>query len=71
MRAAPVTDMPRGSKRSYTSKQKRQAAHIESGAKRSGHSKKRAEQIAWATVNRQDHGGKKRGGGRGKKRGRA
>jgi hypothetical protein len=56
----------RGSKAKYTSKQKRTAAHIEAGAKKHGTSAKRAAQIAWATVNKQDHGGKKSGSGRGK-----
>jgi hypothetical protein len=60
--------MARGSKKSYTSKQRRQASHIEAGAKRSGKSSKRAKQIAYATVNKQDGGGKKSGSGRGKKR---
>lgn len=60
--------MPRGSKASYTDKQKRQAQHIEESAKKSGKSPKRAAQIGWATVNKQDGGGKKTGGGRGKKR---
>ena len=60
--------MARGSKRSYTSKQRRQASHIEDSAKKSGKSSKRAAQIAYATVNKQDGGGKKSGSGRGKKR---
>jgi hypothetical protein len=60
--------MAQGSKRSYTSKQKRQASHIEDSAKKSGKSTKRAKQIAWATVNKQDGGGKKSGSGRGKAR---
>jgi hypothetical protein len=65
--------MPRGSKKSYTSKQRRQASHIEDSAKKSGKSSKRAKQIAYATVNKQDGGGKgvarsKSGSGRGKKR---
>lgn len=60
--------MPQGDKSSYTSKQKRQAAHIEDSAKKSGKSSKRAKQIAWATVNKQDGGGKKSGSGRGKAR---
>ena len=55
--------MPRGSKRKYTSKQKRQAHHIEEGAKKHGKSAKTAARIAYATVNKQDHGGKKKGGG--------
>ena len=60
--------MPRGSKQSYTSKQKRQAEHIEDSAKKRGRSSRTAERIAWATVNKQDGGGKKSGSGRGKKR---
>lgn len=60
--------MARGSKKSYTSKQRRQASHIEDSAKRSGKSTKRAKEIAYATVNKQDGGGKKSGSGRGKKR---
>ena len=56
----------RGSKKSYTNKQKRTASHIEDSAKKSGKSAARAKQIAWATVNKQDHGGKKSGSGRGK-----
>jgi hypothetical protein len=59
-------DMPRGSKAKYTSKQKREAAHIEDSAKKRGYSSARAAQIGWATVNKQDHGGKKSGSGRGK-----
>ena len=58
--------MARGSKRSYTSKQKRQASHIEDSEKKSGKSARRAKQIAYATVNKQDGGGKKSGSGRGK-----
>ena len=60
--------MPQGSKQRYTSKQKRQAEHIEESAKQSGKSSARAKQIAWATVNKQDGGGKKSGSGRGKPR---
>ena len=56
--------MPRGSKSSYSSKQKRQASHIEKSAKRRGRSTKTAERIAWATVNKQTGGakGKKKSG---------
>lgn len=50
--------MPRGSKSSYSSKQKRQAAHIESSYKKRGTSTKTAEARAWATVNKQDGGAK-------------
>jgi hypothetical protein len=59
--------MPRGSKASYTSKQKRQAHHIEDSARRRGYSSKRAAEIGYATVNKQDSGGKKSGSGRGKR----
>jgi hypothetical protein len=59
--------MAQGSKKKYTGKQKRQASHIEKSAKKRGASKKRAEEIAWATVNKESGGGKKSGSGRGKK----
>ena len=52
--------MPRGDKSSYTPKQQREARHIEEGYEKRGASKKRAERIAWATVNKQDGGGLKR-----------
>jgi hypothetical protein len=47
--------MPRGDKSSYT-------------GNRRGVSEDEAERRAWATVNKQDHGGKKSGSGRGKPR---
>jgi hypothetical protein len=56
--------MPRGDKSSYTDKQKRQAEHIEKSEQAAGKSTKTAERIAWATVNKQDGGGKKSGSGR-------
>jgi len=56
--------MPRGDKSAYTSKQKRQAEHIEEGYERKGTSKKEAERRAWATVNKETGGGKKTGSGR-------
>ncbi len=59
--------MPRGSKKKYTSKQKRQAEHIEEGYEKRGASKKEAKRRAWATVNKVSGGGKKSGSGRGKK----
>lgn len=59
--------MPRGDKSSYTSKQKRQAEHIEEGYRRRGTSEGEAERRAWATVNKETGGGKKSGSGRGKK----
>jgi plasmid stabilization system protein ParE len=50
--------MPRGDKSSYSDKQKREARHIEDSYRKRGASDKRAERIAWATVNKQDGGGK-------------
>jgi plasmid stabilization system protein ParE len=57
--------MPRGDKSAYTDKQKRQAEHIEESYEKKGVSDAEAEKRAWATVNKQDHGGKKSGSGRG------
>lgn len=51
--------MARGSKDTYTDKQKRQAAHIEQSEREAGRSSEDAERIAWATVNKQDGGGRK------------
>ena len=59
------TAMPRGDKSSYTHKQKRQAEHIEEGYEHRGVPEKEAERRAWATVNKETHGGKKSGSGRG------
>lgn len=56
--------MPQGDKRSYTDKQKRQAEHIEEGYEKQGVSARTAKARAWATVNKHDGGGKKRGAGR-------
>ncbi|MFZ0424800.1 MAG: plasmid stabilization protein [Xanthobacteraceae bacterium] len=58
--------MPRGDKSSYTGKQKRMAEHIEEGYEHRGVGEKEAERRAWATVNKETHGGKKSGSGRGK-----
>jgi plasmid stabilization system protein ParE len=58
--------MPRGDKSSYTNKQKRQSEHIEQGYEQRGVSQKEAERRAWATVNKETHGGKKSGSGRGR-----
>ena len=58
--------MPRGDKSSYTTKQKRQAQHIEEGYESRGVSEKEAERRAWATVNKETGGGKRSGSGRGK-----
>lgn len=57
--------MPRGDKRSYTDKQKRQAEHIEEGYEARGVPDKEAERRAWATMNKETHGGKKSRSGRG------
>jgi plasmid stabilization system protein ParE len=57
--------MPQGDKSAYTDKQKRQAEHIEESYEKKGVSEDEAEKRAWATVNKQDHGGKKSGSGRG------
>lgn len=59
--------MPRGDKSSYTSKQKRQARHIEEGYEKRGVSRKEAASRAWATVNKSSGGGKKSGSGRGRR----
>ena len=58
--------MPRGDKSKYTDKQERKADHIAEGYEHRGVPKKEAERRAWATVNKEDHGGKKSGSGRGK-----
>lgn len=52
--------MPQGSKDSYTSKQKRQAQHIEQGYEQKGVGTKEAERRAWATVNKETGGGLKK-----------
>jgi plasmid stabilization system protein ParE len=62
--------MPRGAKSKYTAKQERKADHIAEGYEKRGVGKKEAEARAWATVNKDDGGGKKPGGsGRGKSTG--
>jgi plasmid stabilization system protein ParE len=59
--------MPQGDKSKYTDKQERKADHIAEGYEKSGVSEKEAERRAWATVNKDDGGGKNPGGsGRGK-----
>ncbi len=58
--------MPQGDKSAYTDKQKRQAEHIEESYEIRGVSTEEAEKRAWATVNKQDGGGKKSGSGRGR-----
>ncbi|WP_210521059.1 hypothetical protein [Hymenobacter terricola] len=54
--------MPQGDKSKYTDKQKSQAEHIEEGYENRGVPKDEAEARAWATVNKNDGGGKKTGG---------
>jgi plasmid stabilization system protein ParE len=52
--------MPRGDKSSYSDKQKRQAEHIEDSYEKRGLSSKTAASRAWATVNKETGGGKKK-----------
>jgi hypothetical protein len=59
--------MPRGDKRSYSAKQKRQAEHIEKGYESRGTGSGEAKRRAWATVNKMTGGGKRAGSGRGHK----
>jgi hypothetical protein len=61
--------MPRGDKSSYTDKQKRKAGHIEDSYEKRGIPEDEAERRAWATVNKDDGGGKLSGSGRAKKTG--
>ncbi|MDV3253451.1 plasmid stabilization protein [Devosia sp. BK] len=58
--------MPQGDKSAYTDKQKRKAEHIEEGYEKKGVSHEEVERRAWASVNKDDGGGKKSGSGRGK-----
>ncbi len=57
--------MPRGDKAKYTDKQDRKADHIAESYEARGVPEKEAERRAWATVNKDDAGGKKAGSGRG------
>ena len=58
--------MPRGEKSKYTDKQERKADHIAESYEKKGVPKQEAESRAWATVNKDDGGGNKKGGsGRG------
>ena len=62
--------MPRGDKSKYSDKQERKAQHIEQSYESRGVPEKEAERRAWATVNKDDGGGKRAGGsGRGKSTG--
>ncbi len=59
--------MPQGDKSKYTDKQDRKADHIAESYEKKGVGEKEAERRAWATVNKDDGGGKQPGGsGRGK-----
>lgn len=58
--------MPRGDKSKYTDKQVREADHIADSYEARGVPENEAERRAWATVNKDDGGGKKSGSGRGK-----
>jgi len=58
--------MAQGDKKRYTEKQKRKAEHIEDSYESKGLSHEEAERRAWATVNKQEGGGKKSGSGRGR-----
>lgn len=53
-----------GSKEKYSAKQKRKAEHIETSYEEQGVPKKKAEEIAWATVNKQSGGGELSGSGK-------
>jgi hypothetical protein len=58
--------MPRGEKSKYTDKQERKAGHIAHSYESGGVSEEESERRAWATVNKDDGGGKEPGGsGRG------
>jgi hypothetical protein len=54
--------MPWGDKSKYTGKQDRKAEHIEQSYESRGVPEKEAERRAWATVNKDDGGGKKASG---------
>lgn len=56
--------MPRDTKSAYTDKQKRKAQDIEKSYENRGISRQEAKSRAWATVNKQDGGGKQSGSGR-------
>jgi hypothetical protein len=54
--------MPRGDKSKYTAKQGRKAEHIAESYENRGVPEEEAERRAWATVNKNDGGGKEPGG---------
>jgi len=53
--------MPGGEKSKYTDKQERKADHIAESYEKRGISEKETERRAWATVNKEDGGGKQPG----------
>jgi plasmid stabilization system protein ParE len=55
--------MPRGDKSKYTHKQERKAEHIAESYEHKGVSETESERRAWATVNKDDGGGKAGGSG--------
>lgn len=63
--------MARGSKGSYSGKQKRKAEHIAKSYKKRGVSAREAKRRAWATTNKESGGGKKSSSGRGRRTSRA
>ncbi len=58
--------MPRGDKRKYSSKQRRQAEHIEERFESKGMGSREAAGRAWKIVNKITGGGKRGGSGEGK-----
>ena len=54
--------MPRDDKAKYTGKQDRKAEHIAESYEKKGVPENEAERRAWATVNKDDGGGKRPGG---------
>jgi plasmid stabilization system protein ParE len=62
--------MPQGDKSAYSTRQKRQAGHIEESYEKKGVSQAESKARAWATVNKADGGGTKTSSGK-KKRGTA
>jgi beta-lactamase class A len=58
--------MPQGSKEKYSAKQIKQAKRIEESYEKKGIPEKKAEAIAWATVNKESGGGELSGSGKNK-----
>lgn len=56
--------MAQGSKEKYSTEQIKKAQQIEASYKHQGVPTKKAESIAWATVNKQSGGGEKSGSGK-------